>query len=144
MMQTDTSVASFWITNPSNDVYNNHAAGSDFYGFWYEVHENPNGPSATNDVCPQGNPLGLVANNVAHSNRRFGLRLFHLYSRKYPCQKIKNIANGEDPWAENPSMSSTFYNFTIYKNQEDAVLAEDVGNVHFNNFTVAESKKAGF
>ena len=35
MMQTDMSVASFWITNPSNIVRFNHAAGSDFYGFWY-------------------------------------------------------------------------------------------------------------
>lgn len=35
MMQTDTSVASFWITNPTNDVVDNHAAGSDFYGIWY-------------------------------------------------------------------------------------------------------------
>jgi len=35
MLQTDTSVASFWITNPSNDVVDNHAAGSDFYGIWY-------------------------------------------------------------------------------------------------------------
>ena len=37
MMATDTSVASFWITNPSNDVYGNHAAGSEFYGMWYEL-----------------------------------------------------------------------------------------------------------
>ena len=99
MMQTDMSVASFWITNPTNDVYGNHAAGSDFYGFWYEVKKNPDGPSATNDVCPRGNPLGYVANNVAHSNRRFGLRLFHLYSRKYPCTKINNYKNFTDPWA---------------------------------------------
>ena len=122
-MQTDTSVASYWITNPTNDVYGNHAAGSDFYGFWYEIKLNPDGPSATNDVCPRGNPLGYVANNVAHSNKRFGLRIFHLYARKYPCQKINNYGNEVDPWASNPSMNSTFYNFTIYKNQEDAVLA---------------------
>ena len=35
MLQTDTSVASFWITNPTNDFYGNHAAGGDFYGIWY-------------------------------------------------------------------------------------------------------------
>lgn len=85
MLQTDTSVASFWITNPTNDFYGNRAAGGDFYGFWYEIKSNPDGPSATNDVCPPGNPLGYVANNVAHSNIRFGLRIFKLYSRKYPC-----------------------------------------------------------
>jgi hypothetical protein len=35
MLQTDQSVASFWITNPYNHIRNNHAAGGDFYGFWY-------------------------------------------------------------------------------------------------------------
>lgn len=35
MLQTDISVASYWITNPLNTVRYNHAAGSDFYGLWY-------------------------------------------------------------------------------------------------------------
>lgn len=35
MLQTDISVASFWITNPTNDFYGNRAAGGDFYGIWY-------------------------------------------------------------------------------------------------------------
>jgi len=35
MLQTDISVASFWVTHPSNHFTYNHAAGSDFYGFWY-------------------------------------------------------------------------------------------------------------
>ena len=57
-MQTDISVASYWVTNPSNHLRHNHAAGGDFYGFWYEIKEHPDGPSARNDVCPIGNPLG--------------------------------------------------------------------------------------
>lgn len=52
MLQTDITVASIWITNPSNDVLNNHCAGSDFYGMWYEIKPYPDGPSATDDVCP--------------------------------------------------------------------------------------------
>lgn len=35
MLQTDISVASFWITNPTNTFRNNRAAGGDFYGFWF-------------------------------------------------------------------------------------------------------------
>lgn len=35
MLQTDTSVASIWVTHPTNHVYGNHVAGSDFYGIWY-------------------------------------------------------------------------------------------------------------
>ena len=81
MMQTDMSVASFWITNPTNIVRYNHAAGSDFYGFWYEIKEHPDGPSATIDICPIGNPMGQSRDNVAHSNVRFGLRIFKYYAR---------------------------------------------------------------
>lgn len=58
MMQTDISVASYWITNPTNTVRNNRAAGGDFYGFWYEIKPNPDGVSATMDICPQGMPTG--------------------------------------------------------------------------------------
>lgn len=58
MLQTDTSVASIWVTNPNNIVRYNHVAGSDFYGFWYEIKPRPDGPSATDDICPQGNRLG--------------------------------------------------------------------------------------
>lgn len=116
MLQTDTSTASFWITNPTNDVYGNHAAGGDFYGIWYEIKPNPDGPSATMDVCPMGNPLGLVNNNTAHSNKRFGLRIFILASRWYPCDPIRNDTLANDPWAQNPSVQSVFFNFTVYKN----------------------------
>ena len=35
LLQSDTSVASYWITNPYNTVRGNHAAGGEFYGFWY-------------------------------------------------------------------------------------------------------------
>ena len=85
MLQTDISVASYWITNPLNTVRYNHAAGSDFYGFWYEIKDHPDGPSATSDICPMGMKLGISQDNVAHTNRRFGLRIFKLSARKYPC-----------------------------------------------------------
>jgi hypothetical protein len=76
MLQTDISVASYWITNPLNTVRYNHAAGSDFYGLWYEIKPHPDGASATTDICPTGLPLGESHDNVAHSNDRFGLRIF--------------------------------------------------------------------
>lgn len=37
MLQSDITVASYWVTNPYNTVRRNRAAGSDFYGFWYEI-----------------------------------------------------------------------------------------------------------
>jgi hypothetical protein len=144
MLQTDISVASFWVTNPTNDFYGNHAAGSDFYGIWYEIKPNPDGPSATSDVCPIGNPLGNVHDNVAHSNTRFGLRIFQLYSRQFPCDPIRDDTIANDPWQSNPSIQSVFSNFIIYKNLEDGVLAEQTGNVVFQNFTVGENYRSGF
>ena len=143
MLQTDISVASYWVTNPSNDFYGNVAAGSDFYGIWYEIKDHPDGPSATIDICPKGNPLGYVANNIAHSNIRFGLRIFTLAPRLYPCQPPANFSDVDDPWKYNPSIQSVFSNFTLYKNQESGLLAEQVGNVVFNNFTIAESIQTG-
>lgn len=89
-MQSDITVASIWVTNPYNTVRRNHAAGGDFYGIWYEVKDHPDGPSATNDICPMGMPLGISRDNVAHSNIRFGLRIFKLRSAKYPCDPISD------------------------------------------------------
>lgn len=107
MMQTDISVASYWITNPTNHVRRNRAAGGDFYGFWYEIKPNPDGPSATSDVCPIGNPLGESRDNVAHSYKRFGLRIFKLYAREVPCSPIRDDTLA-DPWSANPSIQSVF------------------------------------
>ena len=98
MMQTDISVASYWVTNPSNHLRFNRAAGGDFYGFWYEIKEHPDGPSATSDICPRGNPLGESHDNVAHSYVRFGLRIFRLAPREKPCDPIRNDEL-EDPWS---------------------------------------------
>jgi hypothetical protein len=94
-------------------------------------------------VCPIGNPLGSVHDNVAHSNIRFGLRIFQLFARQYPCQNIRNDSIGNDPWQSNPSITSLFSNFLIYKNLEDGVLAEQTGNVVFENFTIAENYRSG-
>ena len=123
MMQTDISVASFWVTNPSNNIRYNRAAGGDFYGFWYEIKEHPDGPSANTDICPIGNPLGQSHDNVAHSYKRFGLRIFKLYSRERPCDPIRDDSLA-DPWSDNPSILSKFYNYMIYKNGEAGLLAE--------------------
>lgn len=65
-----------WVTNPLNYIRGNRGAGGDFYGFWYEVKENPDGPSFTEEMCPRGLPVGEFKDNVAHSFVRFGLRVF--------------------------------------------------------------------
>ncbi len=37
LMNTDQTPASFWITNPNNYFEGNHAAGSEMYGFWFDL-----------------------------------------------------------------------------------------------------------
>lgn len=142
MLQSDTSVSSYWITNPLNIVRRNHAAGGEFYGFWYEIKSRPSGPSATKDVCPMGMKLGISEDNVAHTNRRFGLRIFTHAARKYPCQPTFDESL-EDPYSSNPAYLSVYRNYTLWKNEECGVLGEFLGYSTFENFKTADSKKGG-
>lgn len=80
---------------------------------------------------------------MAHSNTRFGLRILQLVSVQFPCQPYRNDAL-EDPFSENPAILNTFYNFTTFRNNEDGVLAEEMGWTIFDTFLVADSKRAGF
>ena len=41
LLDTDTTPASFWITFPTNYFYNNTAAGSERYGFWFDLQVRP-------------------------------------------------------------------------------------------------------
>lgn len=85
MLQTDITVATYWITNPQNIVRRNRSGGSEWYGFWYEIKTNPDGPSATSDICPPGLNVIEFSDNWSHSNGRFGLRIFILAPRQFPC-----------------------------------------------------------
>jgi len=37
LLNTDMTPSNFWITNPNNIFRNNHAAGSDRYGYWFDT-----------------------------------------------------------------------------------------------------------
>ena len=52
LLVTDQTPASFWIQHPDNKFIGNHAAGSDRYGFWFDLPDNPTGPSADPTICP--------------------------------------------------------------------------------------------
>ncbi len=62
--------ASFWITNPNNEIRNNVAAGTEGTGFWFIFPENVLGLSANNSYLknrkPIENDLGVFDGNVAH------------------------------------------------------------------------------
>ena len=63
--ETDDEPAIFWITNPTNILQGNVAAGSSGSGFWYELKKR--GPLENLFPDPIYEPLGLFDNNVAHS-----------------------------------------------------------------------------
>ena len=52
LLNTDSTPACFWLTNPNNILVGNVCAGSEHYGFWYDLVPNPTGPSATSTRCP--------------------------------------------------------------------------------------------
>lgn len=113
LLNSDTTPASFWITNPDNVIINNRAAGSDRYGFWYDLQVNPTGPSWTTTICPENTRLGEFRNNVAHSNGRYGLRIFHkLIPRTRPCDPLvfdnSNPAAVGYPYPLNPVIPAIF------------------------------------
>lgn len=145
LLNTDQTPASFWITHPDNIFRGNHAAGSDRYGYWFDTQVHPTGPSFTPDICPENSPLGEFSNNVAHSNGRYGLRIFHkLIPRQDPCRPINyNASNPEDPYHSNPLITAEFINFTSWKNKDNGAIAEQVGDVRFKNFKVADNLIAG-
>lgn len=52
LLVSDQSAASYWVTRPNNYIKSNHAAGGDWYGFWYEIHNHPQESNMNPDVCP--------------------------------------------------------------------------------------------
>ena len=64
--ETDDQPATFWITNPTNYINDNIAAGSNSSGFWFELKKR--GPRSALYPSPVALPLGSFSGNIAHSN----------------------------------------------------------------------------
>lgn len=145
LLNTDQTPASFWITHPDNIVRNNRAAGSDRYGYWYDLQVHPTGPSADPNVCPENAKLGEFSDNVAHSNGRYGLRIFHNFlPRTRPCEPmVYDASDPGNPYPANPPVTAQFRNLLSYKNGRNGAIAERVGAVQFHDFKTADNKLAG-
>jgi hypothetical protein len=136
LLNTDQSPACFWITHPDNAFIENHAAGSDRYSYWYDLQKHAMGPSANINICSENARVGEFRDNHAHSNGRYGLRIFHnMVPRKFPCKAI----NAET----NPSITANFNGLTSWKNNRNGAIAERVGDIRFNNFKTADNLLAG-
>ena len=148
LLNTDATPASFWITHPDNFFIDNVAAGSERYGFWFDLQETAIGPSFDKNVCPVKEKLGQFSGNVAHSNVKYGLRIFHeLDPHENACGSVaideEAYKTGGDPYANNPLIPAVFEDFLSYKNGRNGIIAEDVGAVVFRNIKVADNGLAG-
>ena len=150
LLNTDQTPASFWITNPNNYFEGNHAAGSDMYGFWFNLPKNPTGSSETEDICPEGVKLGKFEKNVAHTNGRYGLRVFPKHiPRTYPCvdamvEPAQGSTNPEsDAYDKNPAIPAEYKNFLGFKNKRSAIITEEIGALQFKGIQTADNLEEG-
>jgi hypothetical protein len=89
LLNVDQTPAGSWITNPFNNYRDNHVAGSDRYGYWFDLQVHGMGQNADTTVCPENEKVGQFVGNHAHSTGRYGLRLFHQkIPRKFPCKPV--------------------------------------------------------
>ena len=144
LLNTDQSPASIWITNPNNIIRNNHAAGSDRYSYWYDTQVTAIGPSFDPNICPEHERLGEFRDNVAHSNGRYGLRIFHNHiPREHPCEPFIYSGNPDDPYPDNPPIIAKYYNLVSYKNRRAGAIAERIGAVQWIGFKTADNGESG-
>jgi hypothetical protein len=66
----------------------------------------------------------------------------------YPCMATIYDSsylskNKTDPYWENPPILTNFENFTGWKCGRNGAIAETMGNVHWNNFKLADNMLAG-
>ena len=137
LLLVDQSPACFWIVNPDNDVYNNVAAASSHYGFWYRQLTEPDGisgqsASETNSKqFPIYTSLAIMSGNVAHSTKRHGLKV----SDYFPTINGANEATFSSP--------ATFRDFVGYNNGRFGVWGEFLIDVSFDGLRILNPGIAG-
>ena len=131
LLNTDMTPAAFYLSHPDNILRRNRAAGSDSYGFWYNPRQKLDTSSdCANTICPENSKIGEFIDNVAHSNGRYGLRIFeNLIPREYPCSPFEYSGNPSDPYPTNKPLTAEFRNLISFKNGRNGAIAESVGAV---------------
>ncbi|MGV3590710.1 MAG: G8 domain-containing protein [Gammaproteobacteria bacterium] len=137
LLPSDNTVATFWITNPSNDYVDNVAAGSDSTGFWFSLPEHPNGAFDGTEISkatwPRRMPQGLFKGNTAHSNFD-GL----MFDRNIATDNTFIVTGSSHIARENPAdpaskaLESVVENFTAYKNRNGGIWGRGEMKVYRN------------
>lgn len=80
LLNTDQTPASFWIVSCWNIIKSNHAVASRRYGLWIRPEISATGTSVNMpDVHPINIPVLDISGNQAHSNGKYGLRVFDVF-----------------------------------------------------------------
>ena len=123
LLTSDKNPAAYWITNPSNTLTDNVAAGTDGSGFWYALPEHPTGPSAAvgGSVWPRHTVLGTFEGNLAHSGGT-GLNVDDGNRADGTTTETTYYAPRQNPADEkSASVQAVFSGFVAYKNRERGV-----------------------
>ena len=80
LLNDDITPAAYWVTNADNIYRHNVAAGGTHFGFWFRMHEHPDGPSYSPHICPRKVPLDNFYNNTVHSQGWFGVWIFQVWT----------------------------------------------------------------
>ncbi|XP_051729222.1 fibrocystin-L-like [Ctenopharyngodon idella] len=131
LLNDDVTPAAFWVTNPNNTIRHNAAAGGTHFGFWYRMHDHPDGPSYDANICQKRVPLGQFFNNTVHSQGWFGLWIFQEF---FPMRSGSCGSSTPAP--------AVFRRFTSWNNEKGAEWV-NVGAVQFSEFLMVNNEKAG-
>lgn len=131
LLNDDVTPAGYWVTNPNNTIRHNAAAGGTHFGYWYRMHDHPDGPSYDSNICQKMVPLGEFYNNSAHSQGWFGLWIFQEF---FP--KVGGTCSSTIP------QPAVFRKLTSWNNEKGAEWV-NVGAVQFNDFLMVNNEVAG-
>ncbi|KAM3928399.1 fibrocystin-L-like [Leptodactylus fuscus] len=135
LLNDDVTPAGFWVTNPNNTIRHNAAAGGTHFGFWYRMHDNPDGPSYDPNICQKLVPLGEFYNNTVHSQGWFGIWLFQNYFPMAVTDPTHSCS------ASIPS-PAIFRSLTTWNCQKGAEWVNG-GALQFHNFTMVNNEDSG-
>ncbi|KAK5854667.1 hypothetical protein PBY51_004842 [Eleginops maclovinus] len=114
LLNDDVTPAAYWVTNPNNIIRHNAAAGGTHFGFWYRMHNHPDGPSYDSSICQKRVPLGEFSNNTVHSQGWFGIWIFTDY---FPMKNGGCRSKTPEP---------AFHDFLMVNNEKAGIEAKRI------------------
>lgn len=124
LLNTDQTPALFWIVSTKNYITENHAVASRRYGIWVRPERSATGGSINTPmpVAPWNIPVLEFRGNVAHSNSKYGLRIFDIFQPN---------AGGQP-----------FRDQLTWRNGKSGFVSTVIGKIAFEGFVSLEEQKA--